>query len=83
MDSPYLASIIMFAGTFAPRGWMYCDGSILSIAQNTALFSLLGTTYGGDGVNNFALPNLKGQEPAFEWGVKYIICVAGIYPSRP
>jgi microcystin-dependent protein len=78
----YLASIIMFAGNFAPRGWLFCDGSILSIAQNTALFSLLGTTYGGDGKTTFALPNLKTQVPATDWGVHYIICVEGIYPSR-
>ena len=82
MDS-LMASIIMFAGTFAPKGWMYCDGSILPIAQNTALFSLLGTTYGGNGQTTFALPNLNTQDPATDWGVKYIICVEGIYPSRP
>jgi microcystin-dependent protein len=79
----YIASVILFAGTFAPKGWMYCDGSILSIAQNTALFSLIGTTYGGDGRTTFALPNLKNQEPSVEYGVQYIICVEGIYPGRP
>ncbi|WP_027387081.1 phage tail protein [Chryseobacterium gregarium] len=59
----YLGIIKLFAGDFAPRGFMYCDGSLLSIAQNTALFSLLGTTYGGDGQTTFALPNLKGRFP--------------------
>ena len=59
----FLASIIIFAGNFAPRGWAFCDGQLLSIAQNTALFSLLGTTFGGDGVTNFALPDLRGRVP--------------------
>lgn len=51
----------LFAGNFAPRGWMFCDGSLLKISTNSALFSILGTIYGGDGVNTFALPNLKGR----------------------
>ncbi|SDQ30102.1 Microcystin-dependent protein [Chryseobacterium soldanellicola] len=55
--------IKLFAGNFAPKGFMLCDGSLLSIAQNSALFSILGTTYGGDGVTTFALPNLKGRYP--------------------
>jgi len=61
MDNAYLASIMMFAGNFAPRGWAFCNGQILSIAQNTALFSLLGTTYGGNGQTTFALPDLRGR----------------------
>jgi microcystin-dependent protein len=60
---PYLAQIVMFAGNFAPRGWAFCNGQLLSIAQNTALFSLLGTTYGGDGRTTFALPNLQSRVP--------------------
>jgi len=60
---PFLAEIRIFTGNFAPKGWALCDGQILSIAQNTALFSLLGTTYGGDGRSNFALPNLQGRAP--------------------
>jgi microcystin-dependent protein len=59
----YLGQIILFAGTFAPVGWKLCDGSLLPISQNDALFSLLGTTYGGDGVNTFALPDLRGAVP--------------------
>ncbi len=59
----YLAQIIMFAGNFAPRSWAYCQGQILSIAQNTALFSLLGTTYGGNGQTTFGLPDLRGRVP--------------------
>jgi len=63
MVDPFLGSIMMFGGTFAPVGWAFCDGTILSIAQNTALFSLLGTTYGGNGTTNFALPDLRGKVP--------------------
>lgn len=59
----YIAQIILFAGNFAPRGWAFCHGQILSIAQNTALFSLLGTTYGGNGSTTFALPDLRGRTP--------------------
>jgi microcystin-dependent protein len=64
---PILGQIIMFAGNFAPRGWAFCNGQLLSIAQNTALFSILGTTYGGDGVSTFGLPNLQGRMP-MHWG---------------
>lgn len=60
---PFIAQIMMFAGNFAPRGWAFCQGQILSIAQNTALFSLLGTTYGGNGQTTFALPDLRGRVP--------------------
>lgn len=59
----YIAEIRLFAGNFAPRGWAFCQGQILSIAQNTALFSLLGTTYGGNGQTTFALPDLRGRTP--------------------
>ncbi len=60
---PYLAQIVMFGGNFAPRGWALCDGQVLSIAQNSALFSLVGTIYGGDGRTTFALPDLRGRGP--------------------
>lgn len=59
----YIAEIRLFAGNFAPRGWAFCQGQILSIAQNTALFSLLGTTFGGNGTTTFALPDLRGRVP--------------------
>lgn len=59
----FIAIVKIFAGNFAPRGWMFCQGQILSIAQNTALFSLLGTTYGGNGQTTFALPDLRGRAP--------------------
>ncbi len=61
--NPFLAMIMIFAGNFPPQGWAFCDGQLLSIAQNTALFSLLGTTYGGDGQTTFALPDLRGRVP--------------------
>lgn len=67
MSSPFLAEIRMFAGNFAPVGWALCNGQLLSISQNAALFSLLGTTYGGNGTSNFALPNLQGLAP-MHWG---------------
>ena len=58
-----LAEIRMFAGSFSPRGWIFCNGSILSIDQNTALFALVGTTYGGDGQTTFGVPDLRGRVP--------------------
>ena len=63
MADPFIGEIRMFAGNFAPVGWALCDGQIMSIAQNTALFSILGTTYGGNGVNTFGLPDLRGRVP--------------------
>ena len=63
MADPFVAEIRMFPFNFAPKGWLPCDGRLLPISQNTALFSLLGTTYGGNGQTNFALPNLNGRTP--------------------
>jgi microcystin-dependent protein len=63
----FLGEVRMFAGTFAPRGWAFAHGQLLSISQNTALFSLLGTTYGGNGQTTFALPDLRGRAP-IGWG---------------
>ena len=60
VGEPYLGNIVMFAGNFAPRGWAFCDGQLLPINTNQSLFSILGTTYGGDGVTTFALPDLRG-----------------------
>jgi microcystin-dependent protein len=60
---PFVAEIRIFPFNFAPKGWALCDGQILPLSQNTALFSLLGTTYGGDGKNNFALPDMQGNAP--------------------
>lgn len=61
MSEPFIAEIRIFAGNFAPRGWAFCDGQLLPVANNTALFSLIGTTYGGDGRTTTALPNLEGR----------------------
>lgn len=61
MTDPFVAEIRIFPFNFAPRGWAWCNGQLLPISQNTALFSLLGTTYGGDGKSNFALPDLQGR----------------------
>jgi len=63
MAQPYIGEIRMFAGTFAPQGWLFCDGQLLSIASNDSLFTLIGTTYGGDGQSTFALPDLRGRVP--------------------
>lgn len=63
MSDPFVAEIRIFPFNFAPTGWAFCNGQLLPLSQNTALFSLLGTTYGGDGKSNFALPNLQGSAP--------------------
>ena len=63
MSEPFIGEIRIFAGNFAPRGWAFCDGQLLPIASNTALFSLIGTTYGGDGETTMALPDLQGRAP--------------------
>lgn len=62
---PFVAEIRIFGFNFAPRGWAFCNGKLMAISQNTALFSLLGTTYGGDGKSTFALPDLQGRSPMF------------------
>src|SRR2546423_5781059 len=63
MSQPYVGEIRMFGGNFAPAGWMFCDGQLLPISENDTLFTLIGTTYGGDGQENFALPNLQSRVP--------------------
>src|SRR5258708_21102944 len=63
MSNPYIGEIQMFGGNFAPSGWAFCNGQLLSISQNDVLFTLIGTTYGGDGVNTFALPDLQCRIP--------------------
>ena len=63
MADPFVAEIRIFPFNFAPKGWAWCDGQLMPISQNTALFSLLGTTYGGDGKSTFALPNMQGNAP--------------------
>lgn len=69
MSTPYVGEIRLFAGNFAPLGWMLCQGQLVSIAEYETLFNLIGTTYGGDGVNTFALPDLRGRVPIHMTGV--------------
>jgi microcystin-dependent protein len=80
----YLGTIILFAGNFAPRGWSYCDGSLLQINTNQAMFAILGTMYGGDGRTTFGLPNIAPIVNSVDSDapLKYIICMQGIFPSR-
>jgi microcystin-dependent protein len=66
MAQPYVGEIRMFAGTFAPAGWLFCEGQLLSIAENETLFQLIGTSYGGDGQVTFALPDLRGRLPVHQ-----------------
>lgn len=75
-----IAEVSLFAGNFAPRETAFTHGQLLPISTNTALFSILGTMYGGDGETTFGLPDLRGLEPE---GVNYVICLQGIFPSRP
>ncbi|TLY30248.1 MAG: hypothetical protein E6K56_07090 [Ignavibacteria bacterium] len=63
MSQPFIGEIRMFAGNFAPTGWAFCDGQLMAISENDALFNLIGTTYGGDGQTTFALPNLQSRVP--------------------
>ncbi len=66
MNDPFIGTIIMFGGNFAPRGWALCDGQLLSIASYSSLFSILGTTYGGDGRTTFGLPEMRGRVPVHQ-----------------
>ena len=75
----FLGQVFLFAGNFPPEGTSFAHGQLLPINTNQALFSLLGTTYGGNGTTNFALPDMRGLEPA---GVNYVICMGGIFPAR-
>jgi microcystin-dependent protein len=76
MGQPYVGEIRMFGGNFAPAGWMFCEGQLLPIAENETLFQLLGTTYGGDGQENFALPDLRGRIPIHQ-GNNFILAETG------
>jgi microcystin-dependent protein len=76
MSQPYLGEIRMFAGNFAPLGWAFCNGQIMPISENDALFNLIGTTYGGDGQTTFALPDLRGRVPIHQ-GPGFMLANAG------
>ena len=74
-----IAEIRVFAGDYEPKGWVFCEGQLLRIDRNTALYSLLGTRFGGDGRFDFALPRLAHPVE----GLRYVICIAGFWPPRP
>ena len=76
MAQPYVGEIRMFAGNFAPAGWMFCEGQLLPISENETLFNLIGTTYGGDGQSTFALPDLRGRLPIHQ-GNGFILAETG------
>src|SRR3954453_2255006 len=76
MAQPYVGEIRMFAGNFAPAGWMFCEGQLLPISENETLFQLIGTTYGGDGESTFALPDLRGRIPMHQ-GNSFILAETG------
>lgn len=76
MAQPYVGEIRMFAGNFAPAGWMFCEGQLLPISENETLFQLIGTTYGGDGESTFALPDLRGRLPIHQ-GNGFILAETG------
>lgn len=76
MAQPYVGEIRMFAGNFAPAGWMFCEGQLLPISENETLFQLIGTTYGGDGESTFALPDLRGRIPLHQ-GNGFILAETG------
>ena len=95
MSEPFIGEIRIVAFDYAPRGFAFCEGQLLKISQHQALFSLLGTTYGGDGRTTFALPDLRGLFPdksgdtrttrsqrKSESGVRYVIALEGLFPSR-
>jgi len=83
MGDPLLAEVTMFAGTFAPVGWAMCDGQVLPIDSNAALYSILGDRYGGDGTSTFALPDLKAYASGSGEGVNFIIATQGLFPPPP
>jgi microcystin-dependent protein len=78
--SEIVGTIKLFAGSFCPDGYLYCDGQIVSITSNLVLYNIIGTRYGGDGKTTFALPKLNTYPD--NTGVKYIICASGLYPSH-
>ena len=90
MSQPYVGEIRMFAGNFAPAGWMFCEGQLLPISEYETLFNLIGTTYGGDGTSTFALPNLQGRLPLHQGSgfalacifrdLCWLACCCGVWP---
>src|SRR4051794_36304845 len=78
MAQPYVGEIRIFAGNFAPAGWMFCEGQLLPISENETLFQLIGTTYGGDGESTFALPDLRGRVPLHQGNGSILAEAAGV-----
>ncbi len=78
MAQPYVGEIRMFAGNFAPAGWMFCEGQLLPISENETLFQLIGTTYGGDGQSTFSLPDLRGRLPLHKGPLNTFATAAGV-----
>src|SRR3954447_15870117 len=78
MAQPYVGEIRMFAGNFAPAGWMFCEGQLLPISENETLFNVIGTTYGGDGQNTFALPDFRGRLPIHQNATFPIASTGGV-----
>lgn len=81
MNQAFIGSIVLVGFNYAPEGWALCNGQTLQIMQNQVLFAVIGTTYGGDGRTTFALPKLDAS--ALQQGLNYVICVNGVFPSRP
>jgi microcystin-dependent protein len=84
-EEPLIAQVLKFTGNFAPQGWAFCDGSKMNISNHSALFSLLGTQFGGDGMNTFALPKIADIPNPYDASkppIRYIICLEGQYPRR-
>ena len=79
---PFMGEIRLFAGNYAPVNWALCQGQILQINIDQALYSILGTTYGGDGITTYALPDLRSSLQSFPAGITPIICINGVYPTR-
>jgi microcystin-dependent protein len=79
----FIGTVIKFAGNFAPEGWLLCNGQTLEINNYQALYSIIGNRYGGDGAHDFNIPNLNDPTLRLNVGPVWIICVDGIYPSRP
>ena len=80
MDDIFIGQILLVSFPFAPRGCLHCNGELLEIRSNQALFALIGTRFGGDGVNHFAIPDLRATEPD---GLIYVIATSGHFPDRP
>ena len=78
----YIGTVSQFAGSYAPKGWARCDGQLIAVQNNAALYSILGTIYGGDGMHTFALPNMNDHSTQYQEKPIWCICLYGTYPPR-